>query len=165
MQLMRWLWLSNHESVENAKNMLDMDVTDVLSTNAMSESTRSSLQLRLKRVAIRHHYVKGQDEEGYDMIGKHWEECLAILRRVRESGGRIVVHCVAGANRSGLIACAALMVLEQRPVLEVVHTVKQKRGYLLTNESFRRQLCELAAAEGLLGPKPEGYSDEPLKKK
>ena len=77
-------------------------------------------------------------------------------------GGKVIVHCMSGINRSGLIAIAACMVLERMPLLEAVRLAKIKRGNILTNESFRHQLCDLAAAEDLLGDKPTGYSDEPI---
>eukprot|EP00957_Ditylum_brightwellii_P015502 1167309-Ditylum_brightwellii.AAC.1 len=65
-------------------------------------------------------------------------------------------------NRSALIACAAIMILDEMTLLNVVRLVKKKRGYLLTNKSFQRQLCLLAAKESLLGEKPSGYSDDAL---
>lgn len=54
------------------------------------------------------------------------------------------------------------MVLDRRDVLDVVEDCVKRRGTVLWNKSFQRQLCALAAREGLLGEKPEGYSDEPL---
>ena len=68
---------------------------------------------------------------------------------------RVLVHCVAGINRSGLIACAAQMVLERQPLLEVVRYCIKQRGSVLWNRSFQRQLCQLCQltqGEGLLGP-------------
>jgi protein-tyrosine phosphatase len=170
-QLLPWLWLSDQHNTRKITKMSEMGITHVLTTNAMSKSQLESIRGKLNRAGLQHYAVRGHDEEGYDMIGNHWEDCLAILRSVRESSQakkkkesreQIVVHCAAGSNRSGLIACAAVMVRERRPVLEVVRDVKNLRGMLLTNESFQRQLCQLAAREGLLGAKPEGYSDEPL---
>lgn len=38
--------------------------------------------------------------------------------------------------------------------------LKAKRGTVLTNLSFQKQLCLLAAKEGLLGDKPDGYTNE-----
>lgn len=65
-------------------------------------------------------------------------------------------------NRSALIVASALLVLERKPLLEVVKHMKAKRGEVLTTRSFQRQLCNLAAKEELLGDKPEGYDDEPV---
>merc|ERR1712154_297515 len=111
---------------------------------------------------MKHYMVPGEDEEDYDMIQNHWDECLQFLRSVKEDdNAKVVVHCVAGINRSGLIATAALIVLERMQLLDAVKLVKSKRGYVLSNGSFRKQLACLAAKEGLLGDKPKGYSDQP----
>jgi len=161
-QLLPWLWLSDHMHVQQANTLMELGITHVLSTNAMFNHELNHLRDRLQRVGIQHDYVKGRDEERYDMIGLHWEKCREILLAVKEAGGRIVVHCVAGTNRSGLIACAAVMHSERLPVLDVVQLAKAKRGMILTNLSFQRQLCELAAREELLGDRPEGYTDDPV---
>ena len=74
-----------------------------------------------------------------------------------------MVHCVAGINRSGLVACAAHMVMEKVNVVPAVIAVRDQRGPLLWNHAFQEQLVQLAATEGLLGSKPDGFTDdEPL---
>jgi protein-tyrosine phosphatase len=111
-----------------------------------------------------HKHVCARDEEGYDMISNHWEECHEFLKQVRDgsTGGRVVVHCVAGINRSGLIACAAHLVLERATVLDVVENALKCRGPILWNRSFQEQLCVLACSEDLLGDEPLGFSDKPI---
>lgn len=162
-QLLPWLWLSDQMSViKDAQALRSLGITHVLSTNAMPPHGLNFIRDRLRQAGIKHHHVDGLDEMRYDMIGNHWDECWQILQDVRKSGGKIVVHCFAGTNRSGVIACAAVMLSERRPVLDTVKSTKNKRGMLLTNLSFQRQLCQLAAREGLLGPKPDGYTDDPI---
>eukprot|EP00568_Trieres_chinensis_P005327 CAMPEP_0183307294 /NCGR_PEP_ID=MMETSP0160_2-20130417/17245_1 /TAXON_ID=2839 ORGANISM="Odontella Sinensis, Strain Grunow 1884" /NCGR_SAMPLE_ID=MMETSP0160_2 /ASSEMBLY_ACC=CAM_ASM_000250 /LENGTH=149 /DNA_ID=CAMNT_0025470849 /DNA_START=244 /DNA_END=693 /DNA_ORIENTATION=+ len=123
------------------------------------------LASKLTAVGIPHKYSPGEDDEEYDMIGEHWSSCREFLLEARNKGGKVVVHCAAGMNRSAVIACAAHMILEREPVLDVVHNcVDKRRGFVLSNRSFRRQLCLLAAAEGLLGQKPAGFDDDPIEK-
>ncbi|CAJ1938336.1 unnamed protein product, partial [Cylindrotheca closterium] len=118
----------------------------------------------------------------YDLIGRHWEdEAKPFLLEAKNSGGKVVVHCGAGTNRSGLIVAAAMLLLDdndddnnkeqqqeqqqqqqqpERFLLDIVKDLKQKRGMVLTNVSFQQQLCELAAKYNKLGPMPKGYSNE-----
>jgi len=99
------------------------------------------------------------------MIGQHWDKCYTFLKQATEvPDARVVIHCVSGINRSGLIICAAFMIFEQLDVLHVVDHCIKKRGSLLWNRSFQEQLCVLAAEHGLLGEKPEGYDDKPISK-
>ena len=161
-QVSPWLWISDEASIdEKMSSFPNLGITHVLLTNVMEPGEVEYFRSELEHFGINHHYVGGHDEEGYDMIENHWDECRNFLQHVYDSEGKVVVHCVGGRNRSGLIACAALMVFERITVLDVVKLVKRKRFTLLTNLSFQWQLCLLAAREGLLGPKPEGFSEDP----
>lgn len=161
-ELLPWLLLSDRKSALNINKLKNCRITHILSVHAVAPREELYYQDRLEGTGIIHKRVSCDDTEGYDMIGRHWKTCLEFLKQVKNNNGRVVVHCVAGINRSGLIACAAHMVLEQLPLVEVVQHCLQKRGACLWNRSFQNQLCELAQREGLLGPKPEGYNDEPL---
>ena len=103
---------------------------------------------------IKYLEIRGEDEEGYPMVKNHFAEVLAFVQGVSAAGGRCLVHCVAGINRSGLMAVALLMVSERLEVLDAVARAKRARGRILWNESFQLQLVALAEREGLLGPRP-----------
>ena len=90
------------------------------------------------------------------MLPMHQAAASAFIREVAASGGRCLIHCWAGVNRSGVLACAELLLAERLPVLEVVARAKRARGTILWNESFQLQLVVLAEEHGLLGPRPEG---------
>lgn len=159
-EIIPWLYLSDEKSARDYSKIQKLGITHVLSVNGMPSNAAKELSDDLQCLGVTHKHVSGEDEEGYDMLGEHWEECLGYLREVREGGGKALVHCVAGINRSGLIVCAAHMVLESESILDVVEGCVRKRGMVLWNRSFQEQLCVLAAKEGLLGNKPEGYSDD-----
>lgn len=161
-ELLPWLLLSDEMNVRSKKTLKEMKITHVLTVAGMPTFHREFLESTFESSGITHRYIPGEDEEDYDMIGNHWEESREFLEDARNCGGKVVVHCMAGMNRSALIACAAHMVLEQTPVLEVIRNCIAKRGKILSNKSFQAQLCKLAADENLLGVKPPGYSDDPL---
>jgi protein-tyrosine phosphatase len=162
-ELLPWLLLSDRKSAMDLRKLKEYRVTHILSAHAVPPREEQYYQERLQGTGIIHKRVSCDDTEGYDMIGRHWGDCLAFVKAVRETpGARVVVHCVAGINRSGLICCAALMVLEQQYVLEAVQHILDKRGSVLWNRSFQRQLCDLAQQENLLGPSPPGYNDGPI---
>ena len=77
----------------------------------------------------------------------------------------------------GLVAAAAMLLLnndddnsgdeqnfQRRDLLSVVKDLKGKRRMVLTNLSFQRQLCDLAAHHERLGDIPVGYTDEEPKR-
>jgi hypothetical protein len=99
--------------------------------------------------------VSGEDVEGYPMLELHLGALRAHCAAARAAQGRCLVHCVAGWNRSAVLACAELMIQGRVPVLQAVARVRSVRGrQALCNESFQEQLVRLARAEGLLGPAP-----------
>ena len=98
--------------------------------------------------------INAEDEEGYPMLPKHRARAAAFFALAKARGGRCLVHCVAGINRSGVLAASELMVHERLPVVEAVKRIKAIRGTVLWNESFQEQLVVLARAEGLLGAAP-----------
>ena len=104
------------------------------------------------------HYlqVNADDEEGYPILARHLDDVIAFIQRARDEGGRCLIHCQAGINRSGVLAIAALMLTEQLPVLEAVSRCKNARGVILSNHSFQTQLVALARRHGLLGQRPVG---------
>lgn len=162
-KILPWLYLSDERSARDGQKLSSVGATHVLSLNGMPSASAKAFADALRQAGIVHCHLNGNDEEGYDMIGRHWDECYEFLSGVRESGGVVVVNCAAGLNRSALIVCAGHLVFERKPVLEVVeHCVKARGGEVLSNQSFQVQLCTLASREGLLGEKPQGYTDEPL---
>ena len=119
------------------------------------EPARRGAVVDYEAAGIKYLEIKGEDEEGYPMIKNHFAEALAFVQGVSAAGGRCLVHCVAGINRSGLMAVALLMVSERLEVLDAVARAKRARGRILWNESFVLQLVALAEQEGLLGPRPQ----------
>ena len=104
------------------------------------------------------HYLEihAADEEGYPILAKHLKEASEFIREARAQGGRCLIHCQAGINRSGCIAVAELMLTERLPVVQAVARGKQARGVILSNHSFQAQLVSLARANDLLGQQPAG---------
>jgi protein-tyrosine phosphatase len=168
--ILPWLYLSDMYAVRDADTLLQLGITHVLTTNGIrGEWEREEYERPFKAsgVVVQHCIINGEDEEGYDMIGRHWEECKRFLEEVQKHpNGKVVVHCGGGENRSALITAAAMLLLdknedgERRTLLDVVRSLKSKRGIVLSNESFRKQLCMLAAREHRLGGKPPERVDE-----
>ena len=169
-QIFPWLYLANERFVRQPSLLSAHGITHVLTVNEMDVVSYMSLQQTLRQAGIQNHaYYPGLDHDDYDMIGLHWQDCQRFLQSVRDdahdangNNSKVVVHCQAGMNRSGVIVAAAYMILEQQPLLETVKHVIKQRGAVLWNRSFQKQLCLLAAKEGLLGDYPEGQSNEPM---
>ena len=83
---------------------------------------------------------------------------------MRDSSGRVLVHCQAGISRSATICLAYLMKRKRLRLDEAFEFVRRRRSIISPNFSFMGQLlqfesqvlatsCAAAAASPLLGPK------------
>ena len=84
------------------------------------------------------------DDEMDDPTGVR-AAALAVAERVT-AGKRVLVHCSAGLNRSGVVSARALMFMGM-PVAEAIAKVRSARGpYALSNRDFVAWLREEAVA-------------------
>ena len=91
------------------------------------------------------------DRAESNILQEHLTPALELFRACRSEGGVLFVHCFAGGNRSATLALACLVTAEGRDLLGAVSEACAVRPGILYNESFRRQLVELALKEGRLG--------------
>ena len=72
-ELLPWLFISDMVSVRRNIWSLKakMGITHVLTTNSMSDYELEVFQTELQQASVQHCIVPGEDEFGYDMIGKH----------------------------------------------------------------------------------------------
>ena len=166
-ELLPWLFLSNLPAVIKYDNLQALGVTAVLTTNKIVKQEQLwSLTAALAERDIRHGYAGGVDIVGYDMMKYHWDDAKTFLTEALEDPNpKIVIHCAAGTNRSALIAGATMLTLDKEnnwTFLQVVRLLKERRGVVLNNVWFIRQLAEFAMQCDKLGTRPGDYTDEPL---
>jgi hypothetical protein len=66
----------------------------------------------------------------------------AVGRHIRK-GGKVLVTCAMGLNRSGLISAFALYELTGWPAASLVHAIRQARGFCaLSNPQFVRLIYD-----------------------
>ena len=101
------------------------------------------------------------------MLKKHLMECQLFVNKCKKmKNGKIVIHCHAGINRSGVIMAAIYMLEEKKNILDVVKHLRLCRGNAcLWNESFVKQLIKLASSKALLGPTPNIVSNNKVVRK
>jgi len=89
------------------------------------------------------------EDSEYDMM-QHFDIAFDVIEEARKSGGRALIHCIMGVNRSGALAVAYTMVHEQCGPITAAVSVRQKRRMLLSNEDFQEQLVAFARQRNLL---------------
>ena len=92
---------------------------------------------------------EAHDTIGYPML-IHYNAAKRFLDNALRQGGRVLVHCELGINRSGVICTAYMMESEELPLLTAIKRIKNDRPTVLVNEGFQKQLINFARDKGLL---------------
>lgn len=94
--------------------------------------------------------IDALDDESFDWT-PYLGQALDFIDSALAMKGVVLVHCLMGLNRSGIVIAAYLMVRQRLGLLEAISLVRAKRGrHVLMNSNFQKQLIRLADAEGLL---------------
>mmetsp|Transcript_12916 Transcript_12916/g.24531 ORF Transcript_12916/g.24531 Transcript_12916/m.24531 type:complete len:212 (-) Transcript_12916:389-1024(-) len=168
-QLLPWLFLSDMPSVLKIDRLEELGITAVLTTNKVfRDEDLWAMTATIADRDMQHGYAGGVDIVGYDMMKYHWSDAKQFIQAALETpNAKVVSHCAAGTNRSALIAGAAMLEFgtnREMTFLDVIRILKKERGVVLNNVWFIRQLAEFAQKKKRLGPRPDGYSDEPVPK-
>eukprot|EP00931_Biecheleriopsis_adriatica_P010685 TRINITY_DN111756_c0_g1_i1.p1 TRINITY_DN111756_c0_g1~~TRINITY_DN111756_c0_g1_i1.p1 ORF type:complete len:322 (-),score=56.53 TRINITY_DN111756_c0_g1_i1:4-969(-) len=115
--------------------------------------TLESFENAFQEAGIKLLVLDARDSASYDMLGTGGvlAAVTAIAQEVKTTGGKLLVHCFGGVNRASVTCIALLMLLERLPLLEAAEAVVARRGAVLGNLAFRRQLVKLASEHDLLG--------------
>ncbi|CAB9529752.1 specificity protein phosphatase 1 [Seminavis robusta] len=145
------LFLSGATSLLNQQRLKSLGITHILNVAGRQATNLEGNQSN----DFIYKTIGAADRKDYAMLELHLEECRSFIDSCREMGGKCLVHCQAGANRSGVVVAAEMMLRTQKPVLEVVYHCRKQRGTtFLCNETFIIELVKLAKTHSLLGPKP-----------
>lgn len=75
-------------------------------------------------------------------ISSWFIEAIEFIDSVKDSNGRVLVHCQAGISRSATICLAYLMMKKRVRLEEAFEFVKQRRSIISPNFSFMGQLLQ-----------------------
>jgi hypothetical protein len=159
--LLPHLLYGSKESARDVDRLRELGVTHIVNA-AGRAGTHRDVGFAAAGISVLR--LDAEDEEGYPILApRHLDACRRHVAAARRAGGRCLVHCVAGINRSGALCAAEVMLHDGRPLLDAVAHCAAARGHaFLWNRSFRAQLVVLARERGCLGPRPQGVSNEPF---
>jgi len=144
------LYLGDAGCAADLERLKGLGITHVL--NCAAGETRDLRAVYLQH-GIQSISVAAKDNENCALLDGH-ADVEAFLVKARASG-RVLVHCVQGLNRSGLVVAAAL-VRDGVNVIDAVRILRKRRGNdALSNTNFQRRLVRYAARRGRLGPVPD----------
>ena len=92
--------------------------------------------------------LNADDHPDYPILERHFEATQYFLdRALMESDSQILVHCMAGINRSATLALAYASYHSDRAIrfyrfADCFERVMEERPFILSNEGFYQQLLE-----------------------
>ena len=148
-ELVSYIFMGSLKNASDVASLRKLGITHVLNC-----ASNRNLSFGLSPYAVDSgiaHYcaVAAEDHTDYDIM-RHFNDVYVFLRNCKQNGGRALVHCNLGINRSGALCAAFLMVEENMPLLSVIKLLKQKRRLVLCNKGFQRQLVRFARMNGCL---------------
>lgn len=133
----RFMWVGSKLDAENTSFLLRNHITHVL--NAGDWESEAAIRVP----GIKYLTLGAMDMPGYPILYAHYPKADAFLLDAHVNRGRVLVHCMAGINRSVSIAMAFLLQRADADVLQVAQLLAHNR-IILTNPWFCEQVLQLA---------------------
>lgn len=94
--------------------------------------------------------IPAEDRRGFRILERYLEKCHRFIKEGLRDGGKVLVHCDAGINRSAVIVAAYMLLEGSRTFSNILSFLKDHRGVVLTNTCFVVELVSLAKSLDLL---------------
>ena len=154
-----FLWLGDAEDAQNKELLIQKGITWILNCAGGDINVVYPINFKV-------HKFKANDHWKYNLIEQHMTECIEFIDKCRANGDKILVHCMAGMNRSATITVGYLMhYFKDMGLLQAVDYTVKKRSWILTNGGFRRQLIQYAKKLNKLTDYEPVENDTPARSK
>ena len=139
-----FLWLGDYQDAQNKKLLQNYGITWILNCAGGDINIGYPRDFRV-------HKFKARDRANYNLVEQHMDESVEFINKCKNNRGKILVHCVAGMNRSATITVGYLLNhFQDMDLLQAIKYTVKKRSWILTNAGFRRQLIQYAAERNQL---------------
>ncbi|KAJ7567247.1 hypothetical protein O6H91_02G138700 [Diphasiastrum complanatum] len=111
------------------------------------------LTIHTEPIVLKKHFVQmfcDLADEPNANIGKYFESMFEFVEAARKSGGRVLVHCGAGASRSATLCAYYVMRVKRWSLKETLKFMRAQRKQVEPNSGF---LAVLSEFQDLLGIK------------
>ncbi|ELT92953.1 hypothetical protein CAPTEDRAFT_47158, partial [Capitella teleta] len=141
-EIVTGVYLGGYEEADSFGLLADIGITHVLNCAPVNSHASGVVpfpgELRLRGYLE----IAAEDIEGYD-ITQHFTTAFEFIANAMDDGGKVLVYCAKGRNRSAAVCVGYLMNCWKVTLATAVKQVSAVRGRILTNTSFVKQLYEL----------------------
>lgn len=149
-QLLDHLYLGDYSDADSLGMLKELGITHILNCAGCSSNVNQSRHKFLNggNTGIKaYHQFDADDRLTYQM-SQHFKEAIDFIESAREKGGKVLVYCAKGMNRSAAVCVAYVMTYKRQGLFETAREVQRQRGRILTNKGFQEQLVIYAKQLG-----------------
>ncbi|CAN7938248.1 unnamed protein product, partial [Ixodes hexagonus] len=146
-RILPFLYLGSQQDAQNRDLLRDHSITYELNVSASCPKPEFIQETQFMRIPVNDNYS--------EKLMPYFASACRFLDKVRESGGCVLVHCLAGISRSPTVAIAYVMRHLRLSSDDAYRYVKAKRPSISPNFNFLGQLLEYEKQlrrERVLGP-------------
>ncbi|XP_067938819.1 dual specificity protein phosphatase 3-like [Watersipora subatra] len=137
------VYIGEHQAAVNILQLENLKFTHVLNVAVGKDKFHSDTHAEMyRKTNITFMGVKADDTALFNLLPHFSSTSKFIHHAISSPGGKILVHCRAGASRSATVVIAYLMLKQHKTVSEATQLVRAKRE-IAPNPGFLRQLCKL----------------------
>ena len=144
-QVLDFLYVGGEDEADDVDLLIDTGITHVI--NCATGYCDTGTQLYGEQ--FKYMGFAAEDEEGYDIM-QHFNAVYEFIEDARLSDGKAFIHCLAGMNRSVVLAAVYIMYHKNIGPISAVLMIREARGIVLFNETFQKALINLAAEKNML---------------
>ena len=142
-----FLWLGDFEDSKNFALLEKKGIKYILNCAGYEISNVYPTKNGIEKVFK----IYANDRSRYNIVESNLSDCINFIDECKKNNGKILVHCVAGMNRSATMVVGYIVTKYKNvDLLSAVEMVAKKRPWILTNEGFKRQLIQYAHSIGKL---------------
>ncbi|XP_061130799.1 dual specificity protein phosphatase 5 [Syngnathus typhle] len=132
-EILPFLYLGSAYHASRQDYLNDLHITALLNV--------SRKDMQPNKVHYNYKWIPVEDNHMAD-ISSHFQEAIEFIDHVKQSGGKVLVHCEAGISRSPTICMAYIMRTQQLKLDAAFDIIKQRRAVISPNFSFMGQLLQ-----------------------
>ncbi|KAM8842346.1 dual specificity protein phosphatase 5 [Synchiropus picturatus] len=132
-EILPFLYLGSAYHASRQDYLSDLHITALLNV--------SRRDLQPTKGGFDYKWIPVEDNHMAD-ISSHFQEAIEFIDHVKQSGGKVLVHCEAGISRSPTICMAYIMKTQRIKLDAAFDIIKQRRAVISPNFSFMGQLLQ-----------------------
>ncbi|XP_061736472.1 dual specificity protein phosphatase 5 [Nerophis ophidion] len=132
-EILPFLYLGSAYHASRQDYLADLHITALLNV--------SRRDMQPAKCRYDYKWIPVEDNHMAD-ISSHFQEAIEFIDHVKQTGGKVLVHCEAGISRSPTICMAYIMRTQQLRLDAAFDIIKQRRAVVSPNFSFMGQLLQ-----------------------